>query len=160
MGDVKAMAQIMNEALHLSLGLGTIWRTQSGDEPMVFRKVPQSRMEAVVACAIGIASQNHRLHVVVQHLARYATKVIKGRLMAIRHSLELLIVYEAHKAHAAIAQYRNKRRQSFPAATKHGPVHLHLLTRLSLEPHGRLFASRRFELADVFANQPFATGIA
>src|SRR5699024_2222395 len=51
--------------------------------------------------------------------------------------------------------YGGSKKPGQVTATKHGPVHLHLLTRLSLEPHGRLFASRRFELADVFANQPF-----
>ena len=54
--------------------------------------VEKAGMEAAPACAIGVPFQNHRLHIIVQHLVRHAAKGRKGVLMTLDESLEALVL--------------------------------------------------------------------
>jgi hypothetical protein len=60
-------------------------------------------METVPARAIGVPFKNHRLHIIVQHLARHAAKSRKGVLMTPDESLKTLILAELDIGRAAPA---------------------------------------------------------
>ena len=56
--------------------------------------VEEAWMEAVQVAPIRVTLQNHRLHVVVEHLAQHAGKEVERMFMAQTQRLELLVVAE------------------------------------------------------------------
>src|SRR5690349_6562143 len=105
--------------------------------------VEEPGMEAVHAAAIGVPLQHHSLHVVRQHFSRHATERRKRVLVTPDQRLDALVIAELDIGHATPAECRNEHRQTFRPVPDRGPIRLHLLTWLRLEPDNR-FGNRRW----------------
>ena len=70
----EAIGDVADAALGLSLGLGPIRLAESREETVSTRESEQVRLELVLGVPIGIASTDHRSHVVVEDLVRYAAE--------------------------------------------------------------------------------------
>ena len=118
----EAVAQIANETFHFTFGLGPIGLAQAQHKSIMVCKIPQARVKAVLAFTIGVAGLDHRAHVVVKHLKRYATKLVKGLFVTGSECLELFILHKGSKGVAAETQGGHERRQPHGSEAKSAPA--------------------------------------
>src|SRR5580698_4846945 len=85
---VKALTQIADEPLHLAFGLRPVRCAQAQPEAAVTSKVKEAGMKAMPAAAVAMPLQHDGAHVVVQHLARYATEGEERVLMRLDQCLD------------------------------------------------------------------------
>ena len=129
---------IADEALHLTLRLGAVRPAQPRQEASMAGIVEQAGMETVPAGTIGVALQDHRLHVVEQHLARHAAKGRKCMLVAADERLDPFVGAKLHIGRPAPAQRGDEHGQPVATAPNRCPVRLHLPAWLGLEAHHRI----------------------
>src|SRR5690606_27479580 len=79
---VKGAAQIAIETLNLALGPGPVGLAQLWLEPVMPGEIEESRLEAMLPWPIGIALDDHSLHVVVEGAAWHAAKPLETIRMA------------------------------------------------------------------------------
>jgi hypothetical protein len=106
----EAALHIADEALDLAFRFGAIRTGQTRQKTGMAGIVEKAGMEAVPARAIGVPFQNHRLHIIVQHLARHAAKGRKGVLMTPDQCLKTLVLTELDISRPAPAKRCHKDR--------------------------------------------------
>ena len=106
----KAVLEIPDEPLNLAFGLRAIRRAHTRAKPVMLGKLPKTRMEPVLAWAIGITVNHDRLHVIKQNGLGHTTNRVEETLMAIDECVELLILGEPNKTISAKSERRDKGR--------------------------------------------------
>ena len=123
-------------------------------------EVAEPWLQPMLARAIGVATDHHRAHVVVQHLVRRAAEERKRRLVAGHQRLQPLVGDELNIGHPAVTQHSNEHRQRIRAAAHNSPVDLHLPTRRGLEPNNRVGHFHRSQGYQVLTQDGDPAGVA
>jgi hypothetical protein len=108
------------EALDLTLGPRSIGLAEPRHEAVMVREVEEGPIVAVQARPVGIARGHHRMHIVVQHLARDAAEVLERSFVTGQQRLEPLVDDEFDVGRTAPTQGRDEYRKSISSSAPNG----------------------------------------
>lgn len=124
--QVEGAAQVAVEAFDLAFGPRPIGSAELDDEAAVAGVVEKAGVVAVLAFAIGVAFEDDRLHVVVEHLPGHAAKAGEGVFVAGNEGVHLHVTDEFNLARPAASQGGAEGVERPRAFAEFDPVDLHL----------------------------------